>query len=493
MAGTNIDIEAESQTPTGFLNLAASIHWRILFGLIIAIAVQLGAAPLAQASTPVLVGYRDHSFPKNVAQNEEVTSEKPESKLWWNDGSWWASMWSTEDNSYNIFRLEEATQTWEDTHTALDTRIGSRADILWDEDEQLLYVVSHLFGHGGGDQDTSDGGKLFRYSYSGGAYHPMGSPIDVNSARSESLVIDKDSEGQLWVTWVQDNQVMLNHSLSSDSDWADPFPLPGADPVGSDDLSTIIAYGGHVGVMWSDQEGPLEMYFAVHEDGANSDVWTVELAFSLDGDDHINLKNVSSGTDGNIYAVIKGDKNESLIMVLVCQWDGTTFCTDPADWDHEVVYNSGAYNPTRPIILVDEEHDELYVFTRNELRNGGHQGIYYKVTDRNNLSFSPGDIGIPFIFSETEDGLNDPTSTKQNLNSNTGMAVLASDSDAQYYFHNHIELDGRPQHVLTLDTVGPGSGEVLMAPHTIVFKEGDEVLLTAVPDANSKFDGWSGD
>ena len=35
-----------------------------------------------------------------------LTGEKPESKLWWNDGSWWASMWSQPSSAaYHIFRL----------------------------------------------------------------------------------------------------------------------------------------------------------------------------------------------------------------------------------------------------------------------------------------------------------------------------------------------------------------------------------------------------
>ena len=34
------------------------------------------------------------------------TGSKPESKLWWNDGAWWSSMWSVAGNGFHIFRLE---------------------------------------------------------------------------------------------------------------------------------------------------------------------------------------------------------------------------------------------------------------------------------------------------------------------------------------------------------------------------------------------------
>ncbi len=97
----------------------------------------------AQTSDPVDVGYRDFSFPSNTGANSEPTAEKPESKLWWNDGFWWASMWSTSGNTYRIHRLEVPTQSWIDTGIDLDPRKDTKADALWDG--QRLYVVSHIW------------------------------------------------------------------------------------------------------------------------------------------------------------------------------------------------------------------------------------------------------------------------------------------------------------------------------------------------------------
>ena len=45
--------------------------------------------------------------------------------------------------------------------------------------------------------------KLYVFTYAAGVYSPAGSPTIINNVRSESLVIDKDSTGQLWATWVQ--------------------------------------------------------------------------------------------------------------------------------------------------------------------------------------------------------------------------------------------------------------------------------------------------
>ncbi|MGH7449787.1 MAG: hypothetical protein ACRENG_00425, partial [bacterium] len=42
-------------------------------------------------SEPILTGYRDFNFGTEVFH--QPTAEKPESKIWWNDGLWWGSLW----------------------------------------------------------------------------------------------------------------------------------------------------------------------------------------------------------------------------------------------------------------------------------------------------------------------------------------------------------------------------------------------------------------
>src|SRR4029453_9815138 len=83
-----------------------------------------GAAPL---QTPTVVaagsaGFRDQPF---GGAGVAPTGSKPESKLWSNDGAWWASMWNGQ--GFDIFKLSIATQSWTDTHVQLDSRSGTRA------------------------------------------------------------------------------------------------------------------------------------------------------------------------------------------------------------------------------------------------------------------------------------------------------------------------------------------------------------------------------
>jgi hypothetical protein len=290
-------------------------------------------------------------------------------------------------------------------------------------------------------------GELYRYSYnpSGKTYAlDSGFPVEVSGGESETLVIDKDSSGTLWVTYVENKTVMLNHSLNGDDrTWGMPFALPagGLEKVSSDDISSLIAYNQHIGVMWSNQNSPKTMYFAVHPVGAPASTWTPARAYSISGDDHINLKTLQADTSGNVFAVVKTSRNDALIMVLVCKSNGNR-CKNDTDWTPHTVYDSALYNPTRPILMIDESSRHLYVFTRNEDSDGsGKGGIYYKRASLDSISFPPG-MGTPFIRTELDYRTNNPTSTKQNVTATSGLVVLASDVGTKYYLHNYLSLGG---------------------------------------------------
>jgi hypothetical protein len=397
---------------------------------------QRGSPPGAPASPEVKGGYRDFTF--NLDCSAKPTAEKPESKLWFNDGFWWGSLCNEVKADYHIYRLDPATQTWVDTGMLLDERARSRADVLWDGSH--LYVVSHLIEEGGQpSDDPSRWGRLYRYSYDSGAklYRlDDGFPVTVTRGKSETLTMAKDAIGQLWVTYVENQQVMVNHSLGDDKLWGGPFPLlvPDATNLTADDISSIVAFDRHIGVMWSNQNTN-KMYFAVHADGTFEGIWQSGVAYPTFVDDHIHLKALPADPAGRVFAVIKTSRSagpEPRIVLLVCTGNN---CTSSDDWETHTV-SRVADGHTRPILLIDNENRDLYVFTANS-EDGG--AIHYKATDLDNIRFPEG-AGAPFIDSTLDRVVNHPTSTKQNLSSTTGLIVLASDSETHHYLHNRLGL-----------------------------------------------------
>jgi hypothetical protein len=376
----------------------------------------------------VNIGYVDFPFylpsiTGNNASPDQIlapTAEKPQSKLWYNDGRWWADLFSPATRAHHIYTLNWMTQRWIDTGVALDARPRTQADILWDGTH--LYVVS-----GGGLVSTGVDldARLYRYSYAARAYHlDPGFPVKVRTGGAESIVIAKDTAGTLWVTYVQNKQVFVNRSLATELQWGTPFMLSvaGANTsVTADDIAALVAYNGTVGVLWSNQSDGT-FYYAIHVDGASATKWSGGVAArgTSFADDHISLKALQADPAGNLFAVVKTSLNtpgEPNIVVLV----GRRQSSGRLSWKR-VTVSDGLQSQTRPILLLDITNRQMYVITADE--GGGN--IYYKVSNLDNPSFDQATKGILFMSHSGYPFLNNPTSTKQNVTGATDIVVLAS-------------------------------------------------------------------
>jgi len=400
------------------------------------------------------IGYQGPHF---SGTGTAVTGAKPESKLWWNDGSWWSVMWDEVESDNFIYKLDDASQTWVKTGVVVDNRSGTRADVLWDGTK--LFVASHPYANHA--QKSALGARLYRYSYdlTTDRYTlDSGYPVTINGWRTETIAIAKDSTGRLWATWNQGTDIMVNRTLTSTASWGTPFVLPvtGATGITTDDISSMIAFGGNsVGIMWSDQTRQ-EFGFAVHRDGTGVTTWTKEtpLTGPLAGDDHINLK---ADAGGRVYAAVKTNKTaptDPLIYLLVRPPAGGTWAKH--------VYGFFGDRHTRPIVVLDQTHNVLHMFATSTETGGT---IYRKSVEADNIAFEPGK-GTPFIQDAASADVNDATSTKQNITAASGLVVQASNDTTGYYWHNKLAVAPLP---LEANFVGtPTSGGV---PLTVAFTD----------------------
>ena len=85
------------------------------------------------------------------------TGEKPQSKLWFNDGIWWGSIWSK--TKYTIQRYD-LSGTWVDTGVTIDPRDKSQADMLWDGVH--LFAISNVHE---ASSTLDPAVRLYRFSY----------------------------------------------------------------------------------------------------------------------------------------------------------------------------------------------------------------------------------------------------------------------------------------------------------------------------------------
>lgn len=453
---------------------------RLFITLLLAAAVTVALPLPAQAAD---VGVPGPSYAGDGVKTP--TADKAQSKLWFQDGSWWGLLWSASANATKIHKLDDATQAWQETPTVVDTRASARGDALWDAKDGKLYVVSGttVRSEWGSpptqDAVTSGSAVLHRFSYNASTKtysEDAGFPVTLHNGSSESITVAKDSLGTLWVTYTgvsadNTNRVYVNHSTTSDTAWGTPFVLPTTNAqVHYDDISAVTSFqGDKIGIMWSNQRPEhKKFYLAVHQDGQPENSWQTEIAYGAGvnctggcANDHLNLKQLTSDGSGRLFAAIK----------TAAQKVGQTFVALLVR-DSKAHWTSAEFGQvqdlhTRPMVMIDDEHRQVWMFAVAPEEGGT---IYYKKSPLDNISFAPG-AGTPIISSSTDTDINDPTSTKQNVNSQTGLVVLAAARSNARYWHARIDL--RDQ------STPPGGGDTT-APTVTAVSPDDKAIGVAV-------------
>ncbi len=272
--------------------------------------------------------------------------------------------------------------------------------------------------------------------------------MQINNYKTETLVIDKDSTGKLWATWQQDNTIYVNRTLNGDDHtWGTPFALPLAPAsVTLDDNSAVIAFGGNkLGLLWSNQSSANDaMWFAVHDDGQPDTSWSAArtaIQGSNTADDHMNLKSIQTDGSGRVYAAIKTSFTSSaqpLIMLLVRDFAS-------GDWTSYPIARVSDC-PNRPLVLIDEQNRVLHAFysapgpTAYDCNSSGGE-INEKTSPLDAISFPIG-AGTPVMVDFDSPYVHNASSTKQNVNSQTGILVVARNSHTTRYWHYYESIGG---------------------------------------------------
>jgi VCBS repeat-containing protein len=391
---------------------------------LVALVATVAFAHQATGTAGAVAAEGQYEGPSYAGSASSPTGSKPQSKLWFNDGTWWSAMNVADPGSDvgpRIFKLDLDTQQWADTGVQIDARNNVRSDVLWDGTK--LYVATHRFSESPASGTPSN---LYRFSYNSSTdtYSlDSGFPVQINNWRTETLVLAKDSTGQLWATWTQQSQVFVNRTTGSDTAWGAPFALPGGTGLDADDISSVVAFGGNrIGIMWSDQSAD-QMKFAVHQDSTSSDTsWSspeVVVSGSNMADDHINLQ---ADATGRVYAATKTSASSGsnpLILLNVRNATGA--------WS-TVVFGTVQDNQTRPIIVLHEARRRLYMFATWD-QSGDR--IYVKETSMDAPSFPSGRGDVVIDAAD----VNNATSTKQSITDASGLLVQASADATDLHWH----------------------------------------------------------
>jgi uncharacterized repeat protein (TIGR01451 family) len=340
----------------------------------------------------------------NTKPQTASSGEKPQSKLWNYNGTWYAVFPTSASGATSagtwLWKLEDI--TWIEVQK-LSTSTSVRADVksLGDSAYILLFEPSAVSST-----------KLATVQFSDGTYQaPVISAALSMSGGSEVATMDIDSTGRMWVSVNNAaNGVKVFYSDSPYSTWSSPVSLE-ASNVWDDDVTALVTMPSinKVGVLWGNQYNRVYKFF-VHTDGADAATWTTETvpfnpAWQNLGsgsptygmaDDHINVKVES---DGTVFAAIKTSYDTAGYpkMALVVRRPGGT-------WDDMYAVDESG---TRGNIEFDETRGVLtYVYTQSE----GNNPIVYRQSNLSSIAFGP-------RKTLRAESFNDVSSTKQNYSS----------------------------------------------------------------------------
>src|SRR5262245_1272994 len=190
-----------------------------------------------------------------------ITGEKPQSKAWYHDGTWWAILHGPSGLAF----YEKSVTTWAKC-SFIDAVLlpSGEADVKWDGSK--LQVLAY-----------ANTPRYFEYTYDSSTRVwnlVPGFPVSVpRPSGSETMVLESDSSGRVWVTAEGNRAVNVYYTTSADHRTWSQNPVILQTGIDLDDITSIVAFGGDkIGVFWSDQARD-EFGFRIHRDGDDPTVW----------------------------------------------------------------------------------------------------------------------------------------------------------------------------------------------------------------------------
>jgi PKD repeat protein len=407
-------------------------------------AVGVIAPATIQAATAVTAGYRDQSY-ADAPGGDDVTAGANQSKLWFNDGRWFAVMFdpvTTPNAKFRIYRFDMTTQNWTTTSTPIDDRNRSHGDYL--SVGNTLYVAS---------AHPTAGLRFYRFAYSAAthAYTLAAGPTELanTSTGTGYSTIARAADGKLWIVFTQGLRVKYSVSGDNGASWSAPAEVPGqASDLLSEDVAAVTAVSDGtrdgIEVLWENQNASDQSFHSViHLNTDAVGTWQApEIVLGNPGtttysaDNHINLKTAG---DGQPVAVVKTGKDadpapnggDPLITVVKRTGD----LNAAGAWASHPV-TTVTVKGTRPILQLDTENNLAHVFlTDPTLASQGQQAIFERTAPLGTLNFGAASIGEAVIKSDLDLAINDATSMKDTATATSGLLVLATNVPTLRYLH----------------------------------------------------------
>lgn len=389
---------------------------------------------------PVHAAARSSATPAFCVDVPNPTADKPQSKLWYAQGFWWACLPAREGNQ--IWKRSDAGWVRSDGAESPLYGIHGHGDVYAERDRVYIVLVS--------SQALTV--VVLRYDGRQGSYVRAGCPtvwLVAASQKLETATITKDRTGRCWVAYNAGNSVWVRASRDVGATrWTVPIQIGcGTHP---DDICTITRLQCGVGVIWSNQNTD-SIRFRIHCDRCSPYNWNREETVAQGGktaDDHLHA---AVTEDGTLYVATKTSLDELGKPIFSLRerspnghWRSRDYATLRAD-----------AKPSRPIALLSQYPPSL-VLCHTVRGPGGLSSIATLVYPRPCPELL--DAAIEII--EPTQGLDNVTGCKSFLPPNAPAIVLASDRQGRVYEATIPLVDRREAPPVDRAAAPPCAGQI---------------------------------
>ncbi len=323
------------------------------------------------------------------------TADKPQSKIWFARGTWWA--WLPVKGGSSVWR-RAADGNWS-RQTALDAGLQGwpgQADVWADERQACAVLVAE---------------RRLAFTcldWRGAGYEPAGKPVEIPvDGKLETATLARNTKGEWWIAYGLGREMWVRRSGDG---WKQAQKVS-ATAAADDDICGIVAVGGGIGVIWSDQAADT-VWFRWRSD--NEKGWGAIEPIEQGGknaDDHIRS---SVSADGRLLVAMKNSVDALGSPQLVLRersrdgkWKSTPYAPRTTTGE-----------PSRPAVLLGGNPEQT-ILLHSRYSKGGSEIVRWK--DGRESLLIPGSR------------VNDVTGPKSRFPIGQPWIVLASDREGNVY------------------------------------------------------------
>lgn len=414
------------------------------------------AAPASGTTTPPQLTLLGPGYRPDVVRSP--TRMVAQSKLWYADDHWWGIL-VTPNGEARIFRLDIAGRSWQLAGPLVDERNDTFADAL-SEGERLVVVTA-----GPNPASAADALRLVRYQFdaAGGRYVlDRDFPVQISAGGVRSAMVARDSTGKLWVSYLAEGRLVVDHSTTDDHLWRGPFQPTGGASALTVSQAAIVAEPGSIAIVWTAAKAD-GLFVTRHDDADPDDVWR-ETRLDLQGlagvSDQLSARSVPARAGSRLLVALRTNldreanvnRQAPMVLLVVIEPDGSF---------RPHLFGRVSERHGRPAILVDAGRDRLYMAASGPSGTSG-RAIYYKDTALSDISFGPG-LGAPLALGLDPLRVDNTTTTKQPLDGLPSLVVLGSDDQTGNYVTGILGIGGS-----IVGEAPEPSPQTLVAPEAVV-------------------------